>query len=442
MYNTKDLNDFFNHHLDQVNHPKKIIVGYSGGLDSTVLLYSLTRINLNIPILAIHINHQQHHLSSEWEKFCINTAKVFGVKLISEKIQIEKKLGKATECEMRDHRYKVLRKYIEPNDWLMTAHHKNDQAETLLLSILRGSGVDGLSGIKPIRIFADGMLLRPLLGYSKAELINYAKIKNLEWIEDFSNEDNSFDRNFLRNKIIPQLEKRWPSINKRFYKVTSLALEASERSEDIAKIDLFSIGNDKYIDSEKFIKLSDNRQRNLIRFILRMKNLQHPSYKQLVDGTKALRLIINGDKNKYIKLPDANIYNYRKKLYVIPQLSIQNNESLNLFPNKTIYLNNGMGSISLKKSKDTGIDPRILQDGLKVSFRVGGEVIKPSGKKHHYKLKKLFQEYKIYPWMRGRIPLLFYGNEIVSVGNLWIAEKFSKSKGYIIKWYQKPELND
>ena len=442
MYNTKDLNDFFNHHLDQVNHPKKIIVGYSGGLDSTVLLYSLTRINLNIPILAIHINHQQHHLSSEWEKFCINTAKVFGVKLISEKIQIEKKLGKATECEMRDHRYKVLRKYIEPNDWLMTAHHKNDQAETLLLSILRGSGVDGLSGIKPIRIFADGMLLRPLLGYSKAELINYAKIKNLEWIEDFSNEDNSFDRNFLRNKIIPQLEKRWPSINKRFYKVTSLALEASERSEDIAKIDLFSIGNDKYIDSEKFIKLSDNRQRNLIRFILRMKNLQHPSYKQLVDGTKALRLIINGDKNKYIKLPDANIYNYRKKLYVIPQLSIQNNESLNLFPNKTIYLNNGMGSISLKKAKDTGIDPRILQDGLKVSFRVGGEVIKPSGKKHHYKLKKLFQEYKIYPWMRGRIPLLFYGNEIVSVGNLWIAEKFSKSKGYIIKWYQKPELND
>jgi len=442
MYNTKDLNDFFNHHLDQVNHPKKIIVGYSGGLDSTVLLYSLTRINLNIPILAIHINHQQHHLSSEWEKFCINTAKVFGVKLISEKIQIEKKLGKATECEMRDHRYKVLRKYIEPNDWLMTAHHKNDQAETLLLSILRGSGVDGLSGIKPIRIFADGMLLRPLLGYSKAELINYAKIKNLEWIEDFSNEDNSFDRNFLRNKIIPQLEKRWPSINKRFYKVTSLALEASERSEDIAKIDLFSIGNDKYIDSEKFIKLSDNRQRNLIRFILRMKNLQHPSYKQLVDGTKALRLIINGDKNKYIKLPDANIYNYRKKLYVIPQLSIQNNESLNLFPNKTIYLNNGMGSISLKKSKDTGIDPRILQDGLKVSFRVGGEVIKPSGKKHHYKLKKLFQEYKIYPWMRGRIPLFCYGNEIVSVGNLWIAEKFSKSKGYIIKWYQKPELND
>lgn len=442
MFNTDDLNDFFNHYLDQANHPKKIIVAYSGGLDSTVLLYSLTRINLNIPIVAIHINHQQHHLSSEWEKFCIDTAKVYGVKLISEKIQIEKKSGKGTECEMRDQRYKVLSKYIESNDWLLTAHHKDDQAETLLLSVLRGSGVDGLSGIKPIRIFAGGMLLRPFLGYSKAELINYAKIKNLEWIEDFSNKDNAFDRNFLRNKIIPQLEKRWPSINKRFSKVTSLALEASERSEDIAKIDLFNIGNEKYIDSEQFIKLSGNRQRNLIRFILRMKNLKNPSYKQLMDGIKALRFIIKREENKFIKFPDADIYHYRKKIYIIPQLPRQNNELLNLFPNKTIDLDYGMGSISLNKSKDTGIDPRIAKNGLKLSFRVGGEIIKPAGKKHHYKLKKLFQENKIYPWMRNRIPLFFYENEVVSVGNFWIAEKFSKSNGYKINWHKKPELND
>ena len=442
MYTVEDLNDFFNNHLNQANNPKKIIVAYSGGLDSTVLLHSLTRINFKIPILAIHINHQQHHLSGEWEKFCIDTAKAFEVKLISEKIQIEKNSGKGTECEMRDQRYMVLRKYIELDDWLITAHHKNDQAETLLLSILRGSGVDGLSGIKPSRRFADGMLIRPLLGYSKDELLNYAKVKNLKWIEDLSNEDNSFDRNFLRNKIIPQLEKRWPSINKRFSKVTSLALEASERSEDIAKIDLFNTGNDKYIDSEKFIKLSDNRQRNLIRYILRMKNLQQPSYKQLMDGTNALRYIIKSNKNKYIKLPDADIHNYRKKIYVTSRIPKKNIEFMNLFPNKTIHLDHGMGSISLNKSKDTGIDPRILQDGLKVSFRVGGEIIKPNGKKHHYKLKKLFQEYKIYPWMRGRIPLFFYENEIVSVGNLWIAEKFSKSNGYIIKWDQKPELNE
>ena len=324
----------------------------------------------------------------------------------------------------------------------MTAHHKDDQAETLLLSVLRGSGVDGLSGIKPIRIFAGGMLLRPFLGYSKAELINYAKIKNLEWIEDFSNKDNTFDRNFLRNKIIPQLEKRWPSINKRFSKVTSLALEASERSEDIAKIDLFNIGNEKYIDSEQFIKLSGNRQRNLIRFILRMKNLKNPSYKQLMDGIKALRFIIKREENKFIKFPDADIYHYRKKIYIIPKLPRQNNELLNLFPNKTIDLDYGMGSISLNKSKDTGIAPRIAQTGLKLSFRVGGEISKPAGKKHHYKLKKLFQENKIYPWMRNRIPLFFYENEVVSVGNFWIAEKFSKSNGYKINWHKKPELND
>ena len=278
------------------------------------------------------------------------------------------------------YKRQVLSKYIESNDWLLTAHHKDDQAETLLLSVLRGSGVDGLSGIKPIRIFADGKLLRPFLRYSKAELVNYAKIKKLEWIEDFSNKDNSFDRNFLRNKIIPQLEKRWPSIDKRFSKVTSLALEASERSEDIAKIDLFNIGNEKYIDSEQFIKLSDNRQRNLIRFILKMKNLQHPSYKHLIDGIKALRLIIKREENKLIKLPDADIYNYRNKIYIVPQLHRKNNELLNLFPNKTIDLDYGMGSISLNKSKDIGIDPRIAENGLKLSFRVGGEIIKAIGK--------------------------------------------------------------
>ena len=141
----------------------------------------------------------------------------------------------------------------------MTGHHRDDQAETLLLSMLRGSSEDGLSGIKPIQNFYGALLLRPLLNFSRKDLQLYAEQNDLKWIEDPSNKDNSIDRNFLRNDILPRLENRWMSIDKRFFKVSRLALESSERSNDLAKIDLNTLGDIDRIDADGFSMLSQNR---------------------------------------------------------------------------------------------------------------------------------------------------------------------------------------
>ncbi len=425
------------------NKPKNYFVAYSGGMDSTVLLHSLVELDLGIPITAIHVNHQNNESSDEWEKYCSNYAAKIDVPFISHRVDIDMHSGYGIEAAMRNSRYKAFSNHINSNDWLLTAHHKNDQVETLFLNLFRGSGIDGLSGISAKRKFLNGTLARPLLDFSKNELRKYALFNKLTWIEDSSNKNNSMDRNYLRNDIIPRLEKRWPSINKRLTKVTKLASEAKHRSEDLAKIDLKSVGSIDCYNVLAFKELSDNRQRNLLRYSLAYLNLPQPSYKQLFEFTKNL-VNKNNKSNAFFSWPGVYIYRYNSNLYLITQNDkITNIKDIKIFPNnKMISLGPGMGTISLAQSKAKGIDLELAKKGLDITFRKGGESFKPMGSIHTRRLKKLLQEKKIFPWMRDKIPLLMYENELVGVGNLWVAEKFSSYNGCILRWYDRPEVNE
>ena len=147
----------------------RYIVAFSGGLDSSALLHNIVYLKEKKPIIAIHVNHQISEYSEKWENYCIDAAKGYGVEIFVERVTIDRNSPDGIECEMRNKRYGAIRKYMQKGDCLMTGHHRDDQAETLLLSMVRGSSEDGLSGIKPIQNFYGALLLRPLLNFSRKE---------------------------------------------------------------------------------------------------------------------------------------------------------------------------------------------------------------------------------------------------------------------------------
>ncbi len=442
MFKHDSIANFFKENLDQDYSPIRYIIAFSGGLDSSVLLHNIAHLKEKKPIIAIHVNHQMGEYAKEWENYCRNKAKSYGVEFFVERVRIDRNSSNGIECEMRNKRYEAIKKYIKNGDCLMTGHHRDDQAETLLLRMIRGSSEDGLSGIKPIQNFHGALLARPLLNFSRKELKLYAKQNELAWIEDPSNKDNSIDRNFLRNDILPRLENRWMSIDKRFSKVTRFALESSERSDDLAKIDLNTLGDIYRIDADGFSVLSQNRRRNLLRYILKIRGIERPTFNQMMNGIKILSNLIKNKKNNHLEWSNIDIYYYGEKLFFVEKSKyIETKQKIKIFPDKILELGGNMGKLKLSPGNKGDIAPEIAKLGLDVTYRKGGEKIKPIGRKYTHKLKNLFQEKKIYPWMRGRIPILEYKNELVCVGNLWVAEKFHKQNGYSLIWSEKPQIN-
>ena len=441
MFNQLTLNNILTSISLGNSRAIRYVVAYSGGMDSTALLYALSQIGDGIPIIAIHINHQINKDSDTWEQHCRKNALSYGVNFESFKIDLNYNSGKGLEATLRESRYKIFQDFIMEGDWLLTAHHQSDQTETLMLNLFRGSGVSGLSAINTLRKFYSGNLVRPLLEINRKYLKEYVLKNDLSWLDDPSNYDNDFDRNYLRNKIIPQLEDRWPSLDKRLAKVAKFSFEAKLSIEELAKIDLENTGTIDCYNIELLRDLPKTRQRNLIRYSLNKMNLPSPPFNQLMEITKIITKYSN-NSHPLISWKGAQIRCYRDFLYLLPKSSLNLElKGQKFFPhNDSLCLGENMGQISLVPSQKVGIDPNIAELGLEINFRNGGENIHPIDSKHDRKLKKLLQERKVFPWLRDKIPLLLHKGEIVCVGDLWTAENFSKVNGYIFKWDQRPRL--
>ncbi|SVE19338.1 uncharacterized protein METZ01_LOCUS472192, partial [marine metagenome] len=201
-------------HYVQAHKIKKICVSLSGGVDSIVLIHALNKIlGKDFSIRAIHINHNLYEGSQSWADFCQKTCDQIQIQIDIHSVKVNTTEGFGIEAAARKARYHKLQKSIQEGEWLMTAHHQDDQLETILLRMARGTGVEGLQGIQKQFNFGRGNILRPLLDVSKSELLGYARKKNLDWVEDTSNQETYFDRNFLRMKVIPTLKERWPAFS-------------------------------------------------------------------------------------------------------------------------------------------------------------------------------------------------------------------------------------
>lgn len=424
--------------------PARYVVGYSGGLDSTVLLHALARSapEHGRPIVAVHVDHQLHPDSRGWETHCRTAAAALDVEFASRQVVVDRdSAAGGMEAAARVARYSVFHALLRPRDWLLSAHHENDQAETLLLNLLRGSGVAGLAGIGESQEFARGHLLRPLLGVSVDELRDYATAYELDWIRDPSNDDVRFDRNFLRHEIMPLLSRRWPAAASKIRQSAELAGEASELLGDLAELDLRRLGGPARMSVDALAKLPETRQRNALRHALRQLGLPPIPARRLrqvfTDLLRARR-----DAEPLIAWQGGELRRFRGQLYVLaPAPDDQENTLPTLCSERPVVdLGAGRGRLCLVQGDTSGINPDLVSAGLEVRYRDGGEAIRPLGQTHTRKLKKLLQDEVIVPWMRSRIPLLYAGDALVAVADLWIAETHSASPGFLVRWEDPPAL--
>ena len=198
--------------LEQFPLPEKAVcygVAFSGGLDSSVLLTGLARLD-HRPVRALHVNHGLHPESNQWEDHCRSVAVSLGIDFESLRVNIKPRLGKSLEAQARSIRYQALASMLQPGELLLTAHHAEDQLETILLRLLRGSGVKGLRGIASLRRLGAHYVARPMLDITQNEIHSQAKAWDIVYVDDPSNLDLRFDRNYLRSSIVPQLLSRWP----------------------------------------------------------------------------------------------------------------------------------------------------------------------------------------------------------------------------------------
>ncbi len=422
--------------------PSRLVLAFSGGLDSTVLLHALSSLRgeLRVPLLAVHIDHGLQEDSTAWSEHCREAARELGVEYLCRSVTVQLESGKGPEASARDARYGALHAELDPGDWLISAHHREDQAETLLLNLVRGSGPMGIAGIGAIRRFGPGWLARPLLDTSREELLDYAERIGLRWLEDPSNADRRFDRNFLRHDILPRLKSRWPDISARLLRSAGHAGEAAELLDDLAGIDLQDLGGrPERLPIGRLEELSPARQKNLLRYSLKQLGLSTPTAMQL---SRVLDEVIPArpDAQPLVSWPGASVRRYRTGLYLLAENLAESPATIPVSSGE-VPLGPGLGTLQFVHDAPRGMAQRLWQANVQVRFRQGGEEFKPEGQAHTRKLKKLLQEEGVVPWMRDRLPLVYADDELVAVGDLWIAATAVGEPGIALRWKERPALH-
>jgi tRNA(Ile)-lysidine synthase len=429
---------------NDANAPSRYLVAFSGGLDSTVLLHALVN-SMSAhqrPMLAVHIDHGLQADSGRWAQQCRDTAAEYGVEFHSERVAVDIRGGQGVEAAAREARYAALAELLLPGDWLLSAHHREDQAETLLLNLLRGSGPAGLAGIAALRRFARGWLARPLLSVSQQALRDYAARHKLQWIDDPSNQDYAFDRNFLRHEVLPGIESRWPGAAKRLYRSSLVASESAALLRELGAIDARLLGDrPDRLDLAALRSLPLPRQRNVLRYVLRAIGLSMPSAAQL---QRLLDEVVGAreDAEPLLRWPGLEIRRYREHLYLlVPEQAVPAMTTLEWSGESRLELGDGSGFLSLRPGAAVGLDPELIQRGLRIRYRQGGERIKLLDQSHTKSLKNLLQEEGIVPWMRNRLPLVYAGDDLVAVADLWLSDAAAQRPGVAISWQNRPPIH-
>ncbi|MDQ1303338.1 MAG: tRNA(Ile)-lysidine synthase [Pseudomonadota bacterium] len=416
-----------------------LCVALSGGRDSSVLLHALAglRERARWQLRAVHVDHGLQSGADAWARHCARLCSALDVPLQLRQVVTARDAGHGIEAAARDARYAAFRAGIRPGEWLLTAHHEDDQLETVLLHLLRGSGVSGLSGIPASSDFSAGRLCRPLLSVSRASIEAYAQAHGLGWVDDPMNADLALDRNYLRAQVIPALRLRWPAAARAAGRSARLAGEAADLLEDLAQIDERAVMQGEVVALPPFRALDPARQRNLLRSLVRRRGWCMPPEQRLNAGLQQL-LDARADRHPVLAWSGYEVRRYRERLYLIEARPVAGlAESHDWSGAGELQLGGPRGQLRLQPATGAGLAARILGGGMRVAFRSGGEAIRGDGDPHHRTLKYLFQKHAVLPWMRGHIPLIYVGGELMAVGDLWLADwamARSDEAGAVLVW--------
>jgi tRNA(Ile)-lysidine synthase len=397
-------------------HPHaRLALALSGGLDSVVLLHVLLTLRAQFPfeLQAVHVHHGLSPHADDWADFCAQLCASHAVELTVHRVGVARDDPAGIEAAARRERRQTFAAL--ETDFLLTAHHQNDQAETLLLQLLRGAGPKGLAAMAEVQSHPgwQGVHLRPLLNLKRAELWGYAQAHGLAWVEDESNQDLRYRRNALRQQVMPLLAEHFPGASATLARAAALQADTTELLDDLARLDAKTAIHDDRLDCAVLAALSAPRARNLLRHFIELRGGPMPNARrlnealhQLIDARQDARLCVN--------LGEAELHRFRGGAYLVPGRA-HTAQSPVVWRGEPVLEMEAMGvRVAFTHAVGSGLK-RTLLEGGRTEFRLrqGGERLRllPGGP--HRSLKNLLQESAIPPWERDRLPLLLCDGRLV-----------------------------
>jgi len=421
------LETIFQHSLEQHHQAGgRIVLALSGGLDSRVMLELMASYckSRKLECLAVHVHHGLSENADSWAQQCEHWCQELGVAFVLEKVQLATQ-GRSIEESAREARYTALKKHLQQNDLLLTGQHADDQLETFFLALKRGSGPKGLSSMAQKMPLNHANLLRPLLTISRHEIEEFARTNQLAWVEDESNQDQRFERNFVRHSLTPALVERWPYIRQAVQRTAELCSEQEQLLDELlAEKYLQCLCDDGSLSIAMLENASTLIRSRLIRMWLGQHQLRMPTREQLSKMWLEVAMA-KADANPQLQLPEVQVRRYLNKLYIVRNWQSLEQWQQSLDIDKPCTLPDRLGSLTLVPSTKGRLSQRALaQSPLRVTFNPEGLSAHPAERGHSRKLKKLFQEYGVPSWLRRRTPILMCGERVVAVGDLFIDRQF------------------
>jgi tRNA(Ile)-lysidine synthase len=421
-----------------------LAVALSGGADSASLLIAVCGLGRSfraLSVRAVHVDHGLQPAAHSFSQACAALCAELNIPLAVISATVQTPSGASVEAAARDARYAALQAELGPGECLLTAHHARDQAETLLLQALRGSGLKGLSAMPMCRPFGRGWHLRPVLEVPQDELLAFGARSSATSIVDPMNEDLRFDRNYLRRQVWPRIEARWPGSAAALSRTARHAAEAQELLDGAAAVHVGRLRDGEALSVPGLRALRPSERINALRFWLSDSGVEPPSTARL---TEALRQILDAqdDHLPAIVWGERSLRRYRQRVFIAdahpPRLEgmrswrVESGSRLDLGPN--------LGSLCWV-AQSGGLDAARLPHSLIVRRRDGGESLRPAPQAKTQTVQHLCQAYGVLPWMRDALPLVIANDDLIAVADLWLdapRRAGSRSPGLEIRWDEAP----
>ncbi|CAM3799501.1 tRNA lysidine(34) synthetase TilS [Rouxiella silvae] len=415
-------------HLTQLLGDKsRLCVAFSGGLDSTVLLHALVQLRASsmphLQLRAVHVNHGLSTHAQRWSDSCRERCGHWQVDFLAISVTVDARAG-GVEAAARGARYQALDGNLQEGETLLTAQHLNDQCETFLLALKRGSGPAGLSSMSASTTLGAHALLRPLLYVEREKLEDYARLHQLDWVEDDSNQNSRFDRNFLRLEVLPLLYQRWPHFAAATARSAILCAEQESLLDELLQEGLEQLIDEKgSLSITGLQSLSAPRRFALIRRWLAIQGAKMPSREQLQRIWDEVATS-QEDAEPQLRLGENSIRRFRQRLYWLRPMQSLKETVLDWAGDKPLDLPDGLGTLTLDNSAQQGqwVRKPYANETLSVRFHARG-YLHIVGRDRSRQIKKLWQELNVPPWERERIPLIFYNEKPIAAAGLFITHE-------------------
>ncbi len=412
---------------------RRLIVAYSGGPDSSALLHALAASRHRGGVGAVHVNHGLAPHADAWARHCARTCERLGLAFAPLVARVEPAPGDSVEAVARQARYRALAAWLPGGAVLLTGQHADDQAETLLLQLLRGAGPAGLAAMPALKPFAAGFLARPLLEFTRAGLQDYVARERLDVIEDPSNADERFDRNYLRRQIVPALRERWPGAVAAIGRSARLSAETAALADAWARHERRRLaGVAATLPVAGLVAAGAVRCRAILRAWIRDDGRRAPPARRLSAFVDSLETA-GPQSRAELAWNDGVVRTFALRLYLGDALpAFDATAEFELAAGASLLLPAGLGTLTLDHSAPDAT--------LTVRFRRGGERLRRGPKRPARAVKSLLRELAVVPWLRARIPLLYAGETLVAVGDLALNEGYFATCREALSWRDRPPI--